>query len=293
MEWEEESASSVTFQNCQETQFNGDTLFCSSNSGSNGTREVKIRSNTGGGVVEEVTLIPCKDNRPSHPSYIHLPIHLCSGERHPLPGLYWLAGVVWLEALHIKDWWEDAMQAEGKWHGWIWGDDERYELTMQTKITAHHIRHIHLFLGVQSIKYLSAQIRIPGWIKVEKKHYSDRDCPNIGNFWGKDPQGASPDSCKDTCLKDTRCTAFSYHRSYGCTLRACSFPIPVPRHSGIHDSYYREHQGKYWSIDKMANMGTKVYEPQPWMSLLYWISLMSRNIENIWFISSFQFLILV
>ena len=67
MEWEEESASSVTFQNCQETPFNGDTLFCS-NAGSNGTREVKIRSITGGGVVEEVTVIPCEDNRPSHPS---------------------------------------------------------------------------------------------------------------------------------------------------------------------------------------------------------------------------------
>merc|ERR1711971_1068336 len=61
MEWEEESASSVTFQNCQETAFNGDTLFCSSNGGSNGTREVKIGSNTGGGVVEEVNVIPCLD----------------------------------------------------------------------------------------------------------------------------------------------------------------------------------------------------------------------------------------
>ena len=59
MEWEEESAA-VAFHHCQETLFNGDTLFCS-NAGSNGTREMKITSNTGGGVVEEVNVIPCLD----------------------------------------------------------------------------------------------------------------------------------------------------------------------------------------------------------------------------------------
>ena len=59
MEWEEESTA-VAFHHCEETQFNGDTLFCS-NAGSNGTREVKIRSNTGGGVVEEVNVVPCLD----------------------------------------------------------------------------------------------------------------------------------------------------------------------------------------------------------------------------------------
>merc|ERR1711971_172947 len=59
MEWEEESAS-VTFHHCEETLFNGDTLFCS-NAGSDGTREMKITSNTGGGVVEEVNVIHCLD----------------------------------------------------------------------------------------------------------------------------------------------------------------------------------------------------------------------------------------
>jgi len=58
MEWEE--SASVTFHHCEETLFNGDTLFCS-NAGSNGTRETKIRSNIGGGVVEEVNVTPCKD----------------------------------------------------------------------------------------------------------------------------------------------------------------------------------------------------------------------------------------
>ena len=56
MEWQE---SVVSFQHCQETPFNGDTLFCSN--GGNGTREMKTTSSIGGGVVEEVTIVPCLD----------------------------------------------------------------------------------------------------------------------------------------------------------------------------------------------------------------------------------------
>jgi len=54
IEWEE---SVVALQHCQETPFNGDTLFCSH--GGNGTREMKTTSNIGGGVVEEVSIVPC------------------------------------------------------------------------------------------------------------------------------------------------------------------------------------------------------------------------------------------
>ena len=56
MEWQE---SAVAFQHCHETPFNGDTLFCSN--GGNGTREMKTTSSIGGGVVEEVTIVPCLD----------------------------------------------------------------------------------------------------------------------------------------------------------------------------------------------------------------------------------------
>ena len=56
MEWEE---SVVAFQHCQETPFNGDTLFCIH--GGNGTREMKTTSSIGGGVVKEVTIVPCFD----------------------------------------------------------------------------------------------------------------------------------------------------------------------------------------------------------------------------------------
>ena len=56
MEWQE---SVVAFQHCQETPFNGDNLFCSN--GGNGTREMKTTSSIGGGVVEEVTVVPCLD----------------------------------------------------------------------------------------------------------------------------------------------------------------------------------------------------------------------------------------
>ena len=102
----------------------------------------------------------------------------------------------------------------------------------------------------KTIAHLSAQIRNPGWIKVEKRHYQDTECPNIGNFWDEHPEAASLDACKDACLRDARCTAISFHRSQtgtsdGCTLRACSFPIPLPSQSGIHDSYYQDCQGKY------------------------------------------------
>jgi len=58
MEWEE--SASVTFHHCEETLFNGDTLFCS-NTGSNGTIEVKLTSNISGGVMEEVNVTPCQD----------------------------------------------------------------------------------------------------------------------------------------------------------------------------------------------------------------------------------------
>ena len=57
MEWE--GFATTTLQNCQETAFNGDTLWCSN--GSNGTREMKMSSSIGGGVLEEVTVIPCLD----------------------------------------------------------------------------------------------------------------------------------------------------------------------------------------------------------------------------------------
>ena len=55
--WEE--LAGFTLQNCQETPFNGDTLLCSN--GSNGRREMKRRSNIAGGVLEEVTALPCLD----------------------------------------------------------------------------------------------------------------------------------------------------------------------------------------------------------------------------------------
>ena len=97
---------------------------------------------------------------------------------------------------------------------------------------------------------LSEQIRNPGWIKVENKHYQDTECPNVGNFWDEHLEAASLDDCKSACLRDIRCTAVSFHRSQtgtsnSCTLRACSFPIPMPSQSGIHDSYYQDRQGKY------------------------------------------------
>ena len=97
--------------------------------------------------------------------------------------------------------------------------------------------------------FLEGMIKIsfhPGWIKVEKKHFLDSECPNVGNFWGGQPQAASLADCKDACLKRHGCTAVSYRRSgHMCTLRACSFPIPMPSQSGDHDSYYQENQGKY------------------------------------------------
>ena len=53
MEWEEPAI--VSTHQCQETMFNGQTLYC----GTNGTKEVQTRSLVGGGVMEEVTNIPC------------------------------------------------------------------------------------------------------------------------------------------------------------------------------------------------------------------------------------------
>ena len=55
MEWEESAI--ISTHQCQETLFNNNTLFC----GKNGTKEVRMRSSIGGGVLEEVTVIPCLD----------------------------------------------------------------------------------------------------------------------------------------------------------------------------------------------------------------------------------------
>ena len=55
MEWEEPAV--ISTHQCQETLFNNNTLFC----GKHGTKEVRRRGNIGGGVVKEVTVIPCMD----------------------------------------------------------------------------------------------------------------------------------------------------------------------------------------------------------------------------------------
>ena len=55
LEWKK---SEVIYHQCQETAFNGDTLYCSPN---NGTKEVRLTSEVGGGVLEDVAISPCLD----------------------------------------------------------------------------------------------------------------------------------------------------------------------------------------------------------------------------------------
>jgi len=74
---------SVTFtQSCQETVFKGATLFC----GKNGTKEVRLRSNISGGVIEEMTVTPCLD---------------CS---------YWLTWTAWGPCTSARGWPTNAMK---------------------------------------------------------------------------------------------------------------------------------------------------------------------------------------
>ena len=54
MEWDEPK---IIYQRCNETIVDGETLLC----GLNGTKEVRLRSEVGGGIVEEVTTFPCQD----------------------------------------------------------------------------------------------------------------------------------------------------------------------------------------------------------------------------------------
>ena len=54
LEWDE---SVIVSHQCQETPFNNDTLLCSQN----GTKEVNLRSKVGGGVVQELAILPCLD----------------------------------------------------------------------------------------------------------------------------------------------------------------------------------------------------------------------------------------
>ena len=55
MEWEESAV--ISTHRCQETLFNGETLFC----GKHGIKDVRMRRSKGGGVLEEVTVTPCLD----------------------------------------------------------------------------------------------------------------------------------------------------------------------------------------------------------------------------------------
>ena len=57
LEWKEEPAAVAVLHQCQETPFNNGTLYC----GTNGTKMVKLTSEVGGGVAEELTIVPCID----------------------------------------------------------------------------------------------------------------------------------------------------------------------------------------------------------------------------------------
>ena len=52
--WEEPE---VIFHDCNETVVHGETLLC----GTNGSKEVRLRSEVGGGLVEEVNIVACQD----------------------------------------------------------------------------------------------------------------------------------------------------------------------------------------------------------------------------------------
>ena len=54
LKWEEPE---FIFHDCNETVVHGETLLC----GVNGTKEVRLRSEVGGGLVEEVNFVPCQD----------------------------------------------------------------------------------------------------------------------------------------------------------------------------------------------------------------------------------------
>merc|ERR1711971_381042 len=55
LEWDEEESVTVSHQ-CQETAFNNKTLLCGGT-----TKEVRMTSKVGGGVVEELLIVPCMD----------------------------------------------------------------------------------------------------------------------------------------------------------------------------------------------------------------------------------------
>ena len=54
LKWEEPE---VIFHDCNETVVHGETLLC----GVNGTKGVRLRSEVGGGLVEEVNIVACQD----------------------------------------------------------------------------------------------------------------------------------------------------------------------------------------------------------------------------------------
>ena len=107
LEWDE---SVIVSHQCQETPFNNDTLLCSQN----GTKEVKLRSKVGGGVLQEV----------GHPS---------------LPGLHPFARLDSLGTLHnrpsCRREGDNEVSLEGKQGSWIRNGKRRYGVhTMDMQI---------------------------------------------------------------------------------------------------------------------------------------------------------------
>ena len=71
------------------------------------------------------------------------------------------------------------------------------------------------------------------WNGPTSKIWSDSQCQNLENL------EYDVTKCKQSCEAKNLCTAFNYNPNGGCSLRACSLPVPDPTWAlGNYRGYY-------------------------------------------------------
>ena len=98
------------------------------------------------------------------------------------------------------------------------------------------------------------------WNGPTSKIWSDSQCQNLENL------EYDVTKCKRSCEAKNLCTAFNYNPNGGCSLRACSLPVPDPTWAlGNYRGYYLnkgtytltvlKHSNLVFSLNKNIGIG--------------------------------------
>ena len=75
----------------------------------------------------------------------------------------------------------------------------------------------------------------PYWNGPTSKIWGNSQCQKLEDL----PSAYDVTKCKRSCEANPVCSAFNYLPNYGCVLRACGLPVPVPTLAlGNYEGYY-------------------------------------------------------